>query len=146
MAKRLTETKEGKKGSKFGEVYKQPERTEGPEYIQPADVKNLDRFTIYGGEEHNGRFGNKINFQIAWKENGSVVKKVVTLTANKERKDILYLVRREQGLTDMRLYEIQLGGDATYWKLWDADAAAPENAIMGSGPVAPQMTDDDIPF
>jgi hypothetical protein len=121
-------------------------KTDKPEYIKPRDLEPIYPFTIFHAAKGKGRFGDRINFSVAYKlPEGTVEKKVLTLSVNDEKQQLMYHVNRNKAITNCRIVEIDLGQGYTYWKIIDADSPIPEGAIL-DGAHAPTLTDDDIPF
>lgn len=121
-------------------------RTDMPEYVKAEDLQLVSPtpFTIFNvSGPHPGRFGQRYKFGVAWKENGQVVKKVLTLTENDERRELAFQVRKHGAITNCRIVEIQLGGGQTYWKILDNDEPLPDQVRSDD---APPIADDDIPF
>lgn len=116
-------------------------RADLPDFIKAEELQAQYPFTIFGASPSKGRFGDRIRFDVAYKQGDEVIKKVLTLSANDERNDLMYEVRRHGAIVGCRLVEIQLGGGQTYWKIIDADAALPETVIMDES-----VRDEEIPF
>lgn len=118
-------------------------RTDRPEYIKAEELQYIFPFTIFSvSGPHASRFGgDRFKFGVAWKEqDGSVTKRVLTLTANEDRTELAFNVRKHGAIINCRITELQLGGDYTYWKIHDADEV-PEGVIDTSS-----QRQQDIPF
>lgn len=115
-----------------------------PEYIKAEELVAFRPFTIFGATPSKGRFGDRVRFDVAYKDGGTTVKRVLTLSANDERNDLMYNVRRNGAIVGCRIVQLHLGGGQTYWKIVDNDAALPEDVhLVDAGT---QMSIDEIPF
>lgn len=133
-----------KKGTKLSELGLL-QRTDSPEYIKSEELAKYFPFTIYSGKETRGRFGERINFKVAFKIDGELQKRDWTPTANEDRRLLLHAVRSKGAITNCRLIEIPLtGGDFNYWKVVDADENLEQYFVGASEGTTFQ--DVDIPF
>jgi len=140
------EDKKKKSGVKLGNT-KAATRTDAPEFIKSEELMLQHPFTIYGGREQRGRFGERINFNVAFKNaDNEVVKRVWTPTANDDRRDLLMLVRQHGAVINCRLIAIPTGGEYDYWKVIDADTDVDKYIAENSAERRNEPTDDDIPF
>ncbi len=137
-------TKKERKGAKAGAVIKQ--KADLPEFIKPEDLKHVYPFTIFSANEHKGRFGPRIVFGVAFKEGNSVTRRVLALSDNTERREMMYAVRTNEFITDCRLIKIHLGGDQTYWKIVDVDTPLTEFNLGDETTPQQDLKDEDIPF
>lgn len=129
------------KGVKMSSLPKH-DRSDLPEYVKSEELQNIRPFTIYNGTRNRGRFGDRINFNVAWKDGDTVIKRVWTLAENDERLDILTEAKRSGGVTNCRVIRLHLGGGQTYWKIIDNDEAMPDEAYNTASDIA----DDEIPL
>lgn len=131
-----------RKAKKMSDL-KLPGRTDAVEYVKAEDLERIFPFTIFSASPSKGRYGDRIRFGVAWKEDGQVVKKVLTVSANDERNALMHDVRRHGAVTNCRLYILDTGNGTTYNKIVDADEPPPDESVSATE-VANR--DDDIPF
>lgn len=143
------EDKKKKAGVKIGDTHagNPATKTDSPEFIKSEQLMLQYPFTIYGGREQRGRFGERIHFNVAWLNgDGEKIKRVWTPTANDDRRDLLLTVRQHGALINCRLIAIPTGGEFDYWKVVDADIDVDKYIAENSAERRGEPTDDDIPF
>lgn len=118
-------------------------KTDLPEYIKSEELQAHFPFTIFGAAPDKGRFGDRVRFDVAFKIEGVVNKRVWTPSVTKDRTALMLEVRQGGAITGCRLVELDLSGGYTYWKVIGADEPLPENVIIGD---ARSVRDEEIPF
>jgi hypothetical protein len=124
-------------------------KTDAPEFIKSGELETKFPFTIYGASEKSGQYGDRIYFQVAWKDtNGEVIKRVWTPTANDERRAIMREVKKS-AITNCRVVAVPTNGQYDYYKIIDADAdvdAVIAEALELLKKDNDEAIDNDIPF
>lgn len=139
-------------GRKLSDVHIRPAtQTDRPEYIKSAELTTKHPFTIYGAREKTGDYGDRIFFQVAWKDaNGETVKRLWTPTANDERRELMKEVKKS-AIINCRLLEVPTNGRYDYFKIIDADSdvesvIAEATELLRKDESDNPDVDEDIPF
>lgn len=126
---------------------KQPQRlsevaapSELPQFIKGEELTQYRPFTIYGCARMAGRYGEKFHFDIAFKIDGEVNKRVLTLSVNRDREAISKAFHFGGPIVNCRLIKLNTSPTTTYWKIIDNDDPIPDEVSTAS------LTADDIPF
>lgn len=127
-----------KQGLKLGDdkaYSERREKTDLPDFIKPEELAPFFPFTIHSSREFKLHGADKIQFGVAYKDSeGETQKRVVTLSKNDERTQLMVLQRRNRFIRDCRIIKLHLGS-TTYWKIQDVDLplpleASPDNPVV----------------
>lgn len=129
-----------KKPQRLGEV---AAPSELPEYIKGDELSRLHPFTIFGVTRiERGQYGPKFHFDVAYKIEGQVNRRVLTLSVDRKREAIATAILQNGPIVGCRIIKVNTSPTTTYWQIIDVDDPLPEEVSAA----AVDIPADEIPF